>query len=107
MLYMHLLEIDKYEYKLNENLIVTIKPGRYIDSCFGLKIQNLDTDQYMKVPGFYACKDVITTIKEPQIIKILLNGKLEYAPALYTPGRYKISVQADGKDPEAIKFNIL
>ena len=95
---MHLLEIDKYEYRLNENLIVNIKPATYIDSCFGLKIQNLNTGQYIKVPGFYACNDVITTIKEPQKIKIWLNGKFESAPALSTAGRYKISVQAvDGK----------
>ena len=28
---MHLLEIDKYDYKLNETLVIPITPGTYID----------------------------------------------------------------------------
>jgi hypothetical protein len=98
---MQLLEIDKYEYKLNENLIVTIKPGTYVDSCFGLRIQNLDTSEYIKVEGFNACQDVITTIKEPKKYKIFLNEKI------YPSGRYEISViAANGKGPQGIEFII-
>ena len=98
---MSLLEIDKYEYKSNENLIVTIKPGTYIDSCFGLQIQNLDTSEYIDVEGFEVCQDVITTIKEPKKFTIFLNEKK------YTPGRYKISVIADnGKGPQGVEFII-
>ena len=99
---MTLLEIDKYEYKLNENLIVTIKPGTYIDSCFGLQIQNLDTSEYIKVEGFDVCQDVITTIKEPKKYKIFLNEKR------YTSGRYEISITpSNGKEPQAVEFIII
>lgn len=98
---MTLLEIDKDKYKLNENLIVTIKPGTYIDSCFGLQIQNLDTGKYITVEGFDVCQDAITTIKEPQKSKIFLNEKI------YTSGKYEISVRAaNGKGPQGVEFII-
>ena len=98
---MQLLWIDKYEYKLNENLIVTIKPGTYVDSCFGLRIQNLDASEYIEVEGFDVCQDVITTIKEPKKFTIFLNEKR------YTPGKYEISViAANGKGPQGVKFII-
>lgn len=89
---MQLLEIDKYEYKLVVNLIFTIKRGTYIDSCFCLRIQNLNTPEYIKVEEFDVCEDVIITIKDPQKFKIFLNEKR------YTPGKYEISViAANGK----------
>jgi hypothetical protein len=102
MRYMQLLEIDKYEYKLNENLLVTINPGTYIDSCFGLRIQNLDKGEYITVEEFDVCQDVITTIKDSQKFKIFLNEKR------YTSGKYEISViAANGKGPQGIRFIIL
>ena len=49
---MNLLEIDKYKYELGDTMIVTILPGIYIDSCFGLQIKNLDSGKQIDVSIF-------------------------------------------------------
>lgn len=97
---MDLLEIDKYKYELGDTMIVTIHPGTYIDSCFGLQIKNLDTGKQIDVNEFSVCADVITSVEKAQSHEISLNSN-------YQPGSYTISIIPEGKKPVSVEFSII
>jgi hypothetical protein len=97
---MNVLDIDKHTYKRNDTMLVTIYPGTYVDSCFGLQIKNLDTGNNIEVKGFSGCEDVLTKIDSPLTRKIFLDER-------YNVGNYIISVQQAGNKPVEIKFEII
>jgi len=97
---MNYLEIDKHKYGLGDTMIVTIYPGTYIDSCFGLQIKNLETGKQIDVNEFSVCADVITIVEKVQSHKISLNNN-------YQPGTYTISIIPEGKKPASVEFSII
>ena len=97
---MKYLEIDKSEYTLGEIMVVTIYPGTYIDTCFGLHIKNIDTDKAVHVEEFSVCADAITTVDKTQTRKISLNSN-------YQAGNHIISITPNGENPISVKFTIL
>jgi hypothetical protein len=95
---MNYLEIDKHKYGLSDTIIVTIYPGKYIDSCFGLQIKNLETWKQIDANEFSVCADVITTVEKVQSHKISPNNN-------YQSGTYTISIIPEGKKLASVEFN--